>query len=210
MDVHNWPQIHPEERCYGIPLPPATFCFGKCTPRYFQNTEHTGSQVCQDWYLSKYNIITRNCLQSYNNLKTINQYPNLMYLSLPWKDRITFVVCSLIQPPCCSPREERTNYECALLCRQNMVCLHLTPHSPFILVLNWPNYWAVLWELVCMVHWLCFYHVTYAITVYICNLIYTLQHSYLACLAKWLGFRLRTKWLLAGVTLKTFDFVSYF
>ena len=93
MDVHNWPLIHPEERCYGIPLPPATFCFGKCTPRYFQNT---GSQVCQDWYLSKYNIITRNCLQSYNNLETINQYPNLMYFVTTMKRSHHF--CSLL--PC--------------------------------------------------------------------------------------------------------------
>ena len=34
------------------------------------------------------------------------------------KHRISSVVCSIFQPPSCSPQEEKINWECALLCKQ--------------------------------------------------------------------------------------------
>ena len=50
-------------------------------------------------------------------------------------------VCFLLQPPCCSPREEGLNCKCTRLRRQNMVCLHFTssPHllQPPVLI----NFW---------------------------------------------------------------------
>ena len=56
-------------------------------------------QSSQSWYKSRYNMRTRT----------------------------SSVICSFHQLPCCSPRDERINFESPRLCRQRMVCLHFTP-----------------------------------------------------------------------------------
>ena len=74
--------------------------------------------------ISNYEIIERNCLRPYNDFRQqyfyFRTYCTLLLLS---KHRISSVVCSLFQPPFCSPREKGIKYEYALFRIQNMVCL---------------------------------------------------------------------------------------
>lgn len=95
--------------------------------------------VSQDWYSKKCNIITRNWLHPYTNLKkilksimfTYELYSALLLIS---KYYISSVVYSLLHSLYCSPRSG-INYKCALLRRQYIVCLYFTPSLSFIVTL---------------------------------------------------------------------------
>lgn len=84
--------------------------------------------------MSKYNIVTRHCLQPYNNLKTMKKwyfrFKTFCALLLLSKHRFNTLVHSLFQPPC-RPPWEGINCPCAPFCRQHTV--RLTFHG-FVII----------------------------------------------------------------------------